>query len=145
MQDNCEQLSCNYRKGNIMSKDTLASWLTTRSFDHWSTGQHKIMPEAFFKKWANDEAVLLDVRYPLEVEHMQLPFALHIPINELPRRLDDIPRDKIVATFCSGGDRAAVAYAYLQAQGFENVRIFKGGYTALTAELMPGKLRKLVK
>ena len=126
-----------------MSERKFTTWLEGRSFEHWSTGQHKIMPKIFFEKWARGEAVLLDVRYPLEVEHMSLPFALHIPISELSKRLDEIPRDKTVATFCSGGDRAAVAYAYLQSQGFENSRIFKGGYADLMAELMPGKLRKM--
>ncbi len=126
-----------------MSESTFSSWLESRNFDHWSKGEHKIMPSTFFEKWARGQAILLDVRYPIEVEHMHLPFALHIPINELPKRLDEIPRDKIVATFCSGGDRAAVAYAYLQSQGFENSRLFKGGYIDLMAELMPDKLRKM--
>ena len=126
-----------------MSERKFTTWLENRSFDHWSTGQHKMMPQPFFEKWEKGEAVLLDVRYDIELEHMRLPFALHIPINELPKRLSEIPQDKMVVTFCSGGDRAAVAYAYLQSQGFENSRIFKGGYADLMAELMPGKLRKL--
>jgi rhodanese-related sulfurtransferase len=69
---------------------------------------------------------------------------LNIPINELPRRLNEIPRDKLVATFCSGGDRSNVAFAYLRVQGFDNVRILKATYPELTAELLPGKLRKTI-
>lgn len=127
-----------------MSDQTLSTWLSGLTFDYWSTGQHKIMPAVFFEKWARGEAVLLDVRTEEEHRHLALPFALHIPIHELPQRLSEVPRDKLVATFCSGGDRAAVAFTYLHAQGFENVRIFKGGYADLTAELLPGKLRRLL-
>ncbi len=128
-----------------MSDNAFTNWMKSLSFDYWSTGRHKIMPAAFFEKWAKGEAVLLDVRSDVETKHIALPFALHIPIDQLPERLDEVPRDKLVATFCSGGDRAGVAFAYLHAQGFENVRILKGGYANLMTELLPGKLRKLVK
>lgn len=127
-----------------MPEDAFASWLRGLDFDYWSTGQHKIIPAAFFERWADEEAVLLDVRTKAEVDHIALPFALHIPVNQLPDRLDEVPRDGLVATFCSSADRAGVAFAYLQAQGFDNVRIFKGGYADLTGELLPGKLRKLL-
>ena len=79
-----------------------------------------------------------------EKDFINLPFALAIPINELPQRLNEIPHDKLVATFCSGGDRAGVAFAYLQTQGFDNARILKANYAELMAELLPGKLKKLL-
>lgn len=128
-----------------MSENTFTTWLSGLDFDYWSTGQHKVMPSVFFEKLAKGEATLLDVRTAQEKDFVLLPFALAIPIDELPKRLNEIPRDTLVATFCSGGDRAGVAFAYLQAQGFENVRILKATYTELTAALLPGKLRKLFK
>ena len=75
---------------------------------------------------------------------MAVRFALDIPVDELPDRLAEVPRDKLVATFCSGTDRAGVAFAFLRSKGYDNVRILKGGYAELMAELMPGKLRKLL-
>ena len=125
-----------------MSNDTFSQWLSGRNFEYWSTGQHKIESPAFFEKWAEGEAVLLDVRAAEEREFLRFPFALEIPVNELPARLNEIPRDKLVVTFCSGGDRANVAFAYLHAQGFENIRIMPGGYANLVPEMMPGKVRK---
>lgn len=124
-----------------MPEDTFSQWLSNLDFEYWSTGQHKIEPAAFFEKWARGEAILLDVRTPEEKKFVTFPFALEIPINELPARLNEIPRDKLVVTFCSGGDRANVAFAYLHAHGFENVRIMPGGYATLLPELMPGKVR----
>jgi len=128
-----------------MAEDIFSQWLNNLDFEFWSTGQHKVAPTVFFEKWAKGEAILLDVRAAQEKDFVTLPFALAIPINELPQRLNEIPRDKLVATFCSGGDRAGVAFAYLQTLGFDNVRILKATYTELMAELLPGKLRKLIK
>ena len=127
-----------------MSEDTFSQWMSHLDFGFWSTAQHKIMPAAFLEKWSKGEAVLLDVRAAQEKDFVALPFALAIPINELPQRLEEIPRDKLVATFCSGGDRAGVAFAYLQTQGYGNVRILKATYADLMSELVPGKLRKLL-
>ncbi len=127
-----------------MSENTFSQWLGKLDFEFWSTGQHKIDPPVFFEKWAKGEAILLDVRAPEEREFAVFPFALAIPINELPNRLNEIPRDKLAATFCSGGDRANVAFAYLRTQGYENVRIIKATYTEMMAELLPGKLRKTI-
>ncbi|GAB4546767.1 MAG: hypothetical protein Fur002_22170 [Anaerolineales bacterium] len=125
-----------------MSNDTFSQWLSGRDFEYWSAGQHKIDAPVFFEKWAKGEAVLLDVRAEEEKQFAALPFALAIPVNELPARLNEIPRDKLVVAFCSGGDRANVAFAYLHAQGLDNVRIMPGGYANLIPEVMPGKVRK---
>jgi rhodanese-related sulfurtransferase len=114
-----------------MAEKIFSQWLSELDFEFWSTGQHKVVP-------------LLDVRAAQEKDFVTLPFALAIPIDELPQRLNEIPHDKLVATFCSGGDRAGVAFAYLQTQGFDNVRILKAGYAELMAELLPSKLRKLL-
>ena len=126
-----------------MSQSAFDEWMRSLDFDYWSTGQHKIDPQSFLEMWARGEAVLLDVRDDAETEFVALPFALHIPIYQLPDRLDEVPRDKLVATFCSGGDRSNVAFAYLHAQGFDNVRIIRSGYDNLLPELMPGGIRAL--
>jgi rhodanese-related sulfurtransferase len=127
-----------------MSENAFERWISELDFEFWSTGQHKVDPPVFFEKWAKGEAILLDVRAPEEREFMAFPFALAIPVNELPKRLNEIPHDKLVATFCSGGDRSNVAFAYLHAHGFENVRIISAGYPSIIPEVMPGKVRKLI-
>ena len=125
-----------------MTNETFSQWLSGRDFEYWSTGQHKIDPPVFFEKWAKGEAILLDVRAPEERGFMSFPLSLEIPVNELPARLNEIPRDKLVATLCTAGDRSNVAFAYLQAQGFENVRIISGGFASIVPEVWPGKVRK---
>ena len=71
---------------------------------------------------------------------MALPFALHIPIDELPDRWLEVPTDRLVATFCSSLTRAVLAWAYLQLRGLDKVRILDAGYEELTAQLKPGQV-----
>lgn len=127
-----------------MTQDAFSQWMRSLDFSHWSTGKHVIDASQFLKLYLRGEAVLLDVRTPEEVRLARFPGALHIPINELPARLDEVPGDRLVVTFCSGGERASIAYVYLCTQGYERVRILKGGYSALMPALMPGQLRALL-
>jgi rhodanese-related sulfurtransferase len=69
--------------------------------------------------------------------------CLNIPINEVPDKLNDIPRNKPLAVFCPAGVRSAIVYSFLLAKGFSDVRILMGGYPALTDEVMPGKVLQL--
>jgi rhodanese-related sulfurtransferase len=85
------------------------------------------------------------VRSPEEAGYLALPFALHIPINELASRWQEIPTDKLIATFCSSVTRAVVAWAYLQLHGLEKVRILDAGYNEFTAELKPGLVYKRIR
>src|SRR5581483_10068103 len=51
---------------------------------------------------ASGRAILLDVRPRLEFESGHLPGAVSIPLNELMDRLSELPRDKLVITYCRG-------------------------------------------
>jgi len=115
-------------------------WLEGCDFAYFSQGRHKVPPAAFLEKQARGEAVLLDVRTPEEAAILSFPGALHIPLDELPRRRGEVPKDKLVAAFCSVGTRSAVAFAYLQSLGWKNVRFLASGYHDLVEELKPGKI-----
>jgi predicted sulfurtransferase len=66
-----------------------------------------------------------------------------IPTNELPDRINEVPKDKSIAVFCPANVRSAVFYTYLLSKGFLDVRILVGGYFALTEALIPGKVIKI--
>lgn len=121
--------------------------LRTMTFAFFGAGKHKIEME---KLLTMENAVFLDVRSIPEMESVQLRLGhhievLHIPANEIPDRINEIPRDKTVGIFCSAGTRSAIVYAYLRSKGYENVRIALGGYEAVTNLLLPGKLLKHIK
>ena len=125
-----------------MANKAFDAWLAGQELSFWGTAQHKVTPEQFFERQASEGAVMLDVRSPEEAGYLTLPFALHIPIAELPDRWQEVPADRLVVTFCSSVTRAVVAWVYLQLKGLDKVRILDARYPELAAELKPGKVYK---
>jgi len=69
---------------------------------------------------AKDKSLyLLDVRTSEEVAGGTIQGAAKIPIDELPRRTEEIPRDKEIVAYCASGARSALATLYLRARGFK--------------------------
>ena len=77
--------------------------------------------------------VLLDVRARDEVEKARLPTGTHIYVGELPARLDDIPGDRPITTFCGSGQRAIIAASILKRHGFQDVEVCLGSMAACQA------------
>jgi len=80
---------------------------------------------------------VLDVRAPGEREHGHIPDSIHVPLPQLLRRLDDLPRDRAVIVHCAGGYRSAVAASLLTLHGFEQVMDLVGGISAWEAAGLP--------
>ena len=118
--------------------------ISKMDFQYFGTGQHKIDAESFLKE---EDAVFLDVRAEEETETIKIVLKYHVPVmeiplDELPQRLNELPRDKFIGIFCSSGVRSTIAFAYFKSKGFENVRIIEGGYEQLVDALKPGKVYK---
>lgn len=76
----------------------------------------------------SDEQVLLDVRNAPERENGQLIEGdVHIPVDELRGRIDELPKDKEIVVYCQVGLRGNVAYRQLVNNGFK-ARNLIGGY-----------------
>jgi adenylyltransferase/sulfurtransferase len=76
---------------------------------------------------AREDFFLLDVREPNEYQIGRIPGSTLIPLGEVPRRLDEIPRDKEIIVQCKVGARSARAAQFLRQQGYKRVRNLKGG------------------
>ncbi|MEV4543186.1 rhodanese-like domain-containing protein [Micromonospora echinaurantiaca] len=74
--------------------------------------------------------VVLDVRNAGEREQGAVDGSLHIPVAELPRRLDEVPTDRPVVVHCAGGYRSSVAASLLRNAGRTDVSDLLGGYGA---------------
>ncbi len=75
--------------------------------------------------------VVIDVRNCGErSENGFIEGALHIALGELPRRLDEIPRDRPLVVHCAGGHRSSIAASLLRHKGFEDVSDVLGGWAA---------------
>ena len=74
-----------------------------------------------------DDAVIVDVREDDEWVAGHAPNAIHIPLGELPSRLDELPEtDDTVPVVCRRGGRSARAVMWLVQQGFDVANV-EGG------------------
>jgi rhodanese-related sulfurtransferase len=76
---------------------------------------------------AGSGPVLVDVRQDWETKLCRLPNAVHIPIEEIELRVEELdPNDEIVV-YCHQGVRSAAVAEFLRGLGFTNVRNLMGG------------------
>ncbi|XVQ81918.1 MBL fold metallo-hydrolase [Microbispora siamensis] len=84
------------------------------------------MPTATFADLAavrhHRPIVVLDVRREVEWRESHVPGAVHIPLHELPARLDEVPGGE-VWTHCATGYRASIAASILAAAGRDVVAV----------------------
>ena len=73
------------------------------------------------------KVTILDVRTPAEYEAWHIPGAVLLPYTELRQRLDEVPRDKPVYTYCRSGFRSYIAYCVLKQNGWDQVAFLAGG------------------
>jgi len=73
-----------------------------------------------------DGQLLLDVRHEPELAVEQLPGAIHIPLEQLRSRLDELPRGREILVVCRSGQRAYSATRCLVQNGFD-ARVLSGG------------------
>ncbi len=74
-----------------------------------------------------DPLVLLDVREGWERELCRLPGAVHIPIEEIEFRTEELNPEDEVVVFCHQGVRSAAVAAYLRQLGFTKAVNLVGG------------------
>ena len=80
---------------------------------------------------------LLDVREPTERELAKIEPSLFIPMDEVPRRLSEIPKDRELVVYCHSGTRSAMVAGYLEGQGFHRVGNLTGGIDAWSRRVDP--------
>jgi len=74
-----------------------------------------------------ERPVLLDVRQDWETRLCRLDNAVHIPIEEIEFRTEELnPQDEIVV-YCHQGVRSAAVAAFLREQGFARAVNLTGG------------------
>lgn len=84
------------------------------------------------------ELVVIDVRTPEETRQGVIPGARLIPIDDLERRVREIPRgDQPILVYCAGGARSAAACDFLSQKGFERLHNLEGGFASWSGPTAP--------
>lgn len=74
------------------------------------------------------DALLIDVRVPVSYKTNTINGAINIPIDEIRKRTDEIPKDKKVVLFCNTGYTSYCASRILIQKGYNNVYSLCGGF-----------------
>ena len=96
------------------------------NFGYETRSDMKIDSKRLIILLAEKKAVLVDIRFKEEVAAWRMGFGLHIPINELPKRLAELPKDKIIVAACPHKDRSSIAMAYLRTKGYNAMYLTDG-------------------
>lgn len=88
-------------------------------------------------------AQLVDIRFKEEYEAWHMPASINIPMNELPKRLNELDRSKLIVTACPHKDRAIMARTFLKLKGY-NTRYLVDGLIGLAEFLRGDNAREFI-
>ncbi len=91
----------------------------------------EITPKELKEKLHDKNLFLLDVRTPDEYTICKIKNSNLIPLQELPNRINEIPKDKEIIVYCHHGPRSLRAASFLKEKGF-NVKSLKGGINSFS-------------
>ncbi len=111
-----------------------------QNFDYKARKDMKISTYEMLELVANNKAQLIDIRFKEEFEAWHMGFAKNIPLNELPKRLDELDKNKLIVTACPHNDRANIARIFLYLKGYR-VRYLSDGLLR-TADTLRGDRAK---
>jgi rhodanese-related sulfurtransferase len=76
-----------------------------------------------------DRPIFVDLRPAAELQRGRLPGARSVPLRELPRRYEEIPRRGRVVLYCACPlEEVQAAYQFLRDQGYRNVSVLEEGF-----------------
>jgi adenylyltransferase/sulfurtransferase len=97
----------------------------------------QIQPEELKRRLdAGEDIFILDVREPHEYQICNLGGHL-IPLNDLPKRVNELDSSRQIVAHCKMGGRSAKAVDFLRQAGFKNVLNLAGGITAWSDKVDP--------
>ena len=114
--------------------DRLDEYLS--NFTYQERKDMKIESKELVELLQKGEVQLIDIRFPEEVAAWRMGFAKNIPLNELPSRLGELDKNKLIVTACPHNDRSHIARIYLTTKGYR-ARYLHDGLIGL-AELLRG-------
>ena len=80
---------------------------------------------------------MLDVRTREEWDDFHAPNTTLIPLDQLPSRLNEIPRDREIVVVCRSGNRSQQGRDILLNAGFQQVTSMRGGLNEWCASGYP--------
>jgi rhodanese-related sulfurtransferase len=97
-----------------------------KSFDYKERKNMKIEIPEMLDLYKQGTVQIIDIRFSEEYQAYNFSFIKNIPLNELPERLGELDKSKIIVTICPHYDRAEIARTYLTLKGFRSKYLVDG-------------------
>jgi rhodanese-related sulfurtransferase len=82
---------------------------------------------------SGDPPLVIDIRGPGEWNAKHLSESVNVPLQQLQKRIAEVPRDRRIAVHCAGGYRSSIAVSILNQYGITNLVELAGGIAAWEA------------
>lgn len=93
----CLLLICFYSAAHA-EEDNLEKYIS--SFSYQERKDMKIDSRELVKLIKEKKVQFIDIRFKEEFEAWRMGFAFNIPLNELPKRLNELDKNKFIVTAC---------------------------------------------
>ncbi len=90
------------------------------------------VPVTMARNLVESNACIIDVREEGEFQAGHLKNAVNIPLSQLRRRMEEIPRDVPVYIHCRTGQRSYNAICCLQGHGYKNLWNMSGSFLGIS-------------
>jgi 3-mercaptopyruvate sulfurtransferase SseA len=94
-------LACNSSEKQSNLKSTSGKPVSTTAPTTSSDGVRRITTVELRDALEKGTAVIVDVRATASYEQNHIKGALHIPLEDFPRRIGELPQGKMIVTYCS--------------------------------------------
>lgn len=111
-----------------------------KAFDYKERKNMKMEIPEMLNLYKQGAVQIIDIRFPEEFQTYSFSFIKNIPLNELPDRLGELDKTKIIVTICPHYDRAEIARTYLTLKGYRSKYLVAG--TVGLAEHLRGDTAK---
>jgi len=88
------------------------------------------------RRTSGADVIVLDIREHFEREVAVLSGCVHIPMRDVPQRLQELPTDREILVLCHTGRRSAVVVQMLTAAHFSAANV-RGGIHAWSLQIDP--------
>jgi len=112
-------------------------------FNYAARKEMKMDSKGLIQLLKEGKAQLIDIRFPEEYAAWKVGPSKSIPLNELPTRLNEIDKSKVVVTACPHKDRATIAMVYLRSKGIK-AKYLTDGLIGLAENLRGDNAKDLV-
>ena len=97
----------------------------------------RISAKAFEKMYFNESPKVIDIRKASEYNSEHVRGAVNIPLNQINKHLEEIPKDEFFILHCAGGYRSMIAASILKQRGWETFADIRGGFKEVLQTKVP--------